>query len=150
MFFLPSEYKRLCLTPISKKSNYSHKRCKIITFRPLYRWEQKNILKWTGSYCSILWYCVDLTLCSISCPLCATSVNILLSSLYCHCVFQPKWPLSAGQVVVITEPATHCNAVLLFLFNCLRLILCYVDWQAVAMHVFAGPLVHWLLPSNKL
>jgi hypothetical protein len=54
------------------------------------------------------------------CHLRATSVNILSSfSLYCHYMFQSNRPSSGVQVVVMKESATHCNAVLLFLCNCL-------------------------------
>jgi hypothetical protein len=35
------------------------------------------------------------------------------------------------------DSAAHCNAVLLFLCNCLGLILNYVGKQAVPMHLFA-------------
>jgi hypothetical protein len=52
-------------------------------------------------------------------------------------MFQPNWPSSGVQVVVMKESAAHCNAVLLFLCNCLRLILGYVGYQPVAMHMFA-------------
>jgi hypothetical protein len=66
------------------------------------------------------------------------SVNILLtSSVYCHYMFRPNQPSSGVQVVVMKDSAAQCNAVLLFLCSCVRLILDYVGQQAVAMHVFA-------------
>jgi hypothetical protein len=63
---------------------------------------------------------------STFCCLCATLVNILLSSLYCHYMFRCSWPSSVVQVVVMKDSAAHCNTVLLILYNFLRLILGYV------------------------
>jgi hypothetical protein len=40
-----------------------------------------------------------------------------------HSMFRPNWPSSGVQVAVIKESAAHCNAVLLFLLNCLGLFL---------------------------
>lgn len=62
-----------------------------------------------------LLHCVDLTLGSTFCQLCAMSVNILSSSLYCQYMFQPNQPSAGVQVVVMKESAAHCSAVLLFL-----------------------------------
>jgi hypothetical protein len=45
----------------------------------------------------------------------------LLFSLY-HYIFRPNRPLSDVEVVVMKESTAYCNAVLLFLCNCLRLI----------------------------
>jgi hypothetical protein len=51
-------------------------------------------------------------------------------------MFQPNRPSSGVQVVVMKESATQCNAVLFFLCSCLELILGYVGYHAVTMHVF--------------
>jgi hypothetical protein len=60
--------------------------------------------------CSILLHCIDLTLRSAFCCLCAMLVNILSSfSLYCHYMFWPNWPSSGVQVVVMKESVAHCN-----------------------------------------
>jgi hypothetical protein len=53
------------------------------------------------------------------CRVCAMSVNIVSSfSLYCY-MFRPNRPSSGVQVVVMKKSAAHCNALLLFLANCL-------------------------------
>jgi hypothetical protein len=38
-------------------------------------------------------------------------------------MLRPKWPSSGVQVVVLKEPAAHCNAVLIILCSCLGIIL---------------------------
>jgi hypothetical protein len=59
--------------------------------------------------CSILLHCIDLTLHSAFCCLCATSVNFLSFSLYCHYMFRPNWASSGVQVVMMKASATYCN-----------------------------------------
>jgi hypothetical protein len=51
---------------------------------------------------------------------------IILFILYDY-MFRPNRPSSGAQVVVMKESAAHCNAVLLFLYNYLGLILGYVS-----------------------
>jgi hypothetical protein len=51
-------------------------------------------------------------------------------------MFRPNRPSSGVQVVVMKESAAHCNAVLLLICSCLGLIVDYVGYRAVAMHVF--------------
>jgi hypothetical protein len=77
-------------------------------------------------YCSIILYCVHLTLNSTFCRLCATSVKILSFSLYCHNVFRSNQPSSDVQNVVMKESAAHCTAVLILLSNFVGLILGHV------------------------
>jgi hypothetical protein len=72
-----------------------------------------------------------LTLCSTSCRLRATSVNIHSSSVY-HYMFRPNWPSSGVRVVVMKESAALlpcCSAS----FLCKCLILFYVIWVIVLL-----------------
>jgi hypothetical protein len=71
---------------------------------------------------------VDLTLHSTFYYLCATSVftHCLLFIVY-HYMFWTNWPSSGVQALVMKKSVAHCNAVLLFLHNCLGLILGYVS-----------------------
>lgn len=62
--------------------------------------------------------CVVMTLRSTSHRLCATSVNILSSSLYSHYLFRPSRPSSGVHVIVTKESAAHRNALLPLLRNC--------------------------------
>jgi hypothetical protein len=77
--------------------------------------------------------CVPLLAVCIQVPLIFTR---LLFILY-HYIFRPNRPSSGVQFVVAKESAGHCNAVLLSLCNCLGLIIGYVSYRAVTMHVFA-------------
>jgi hypothetical protein len=83
-----------------------------------------------ASYTQIILLCYIqniFTLRSIFCRVCATSVNILSSSsLHCHYTFRPIRTSSGIQVVLMKDSGAHCDAVLLFICNCLGLILGYV------------------------
>lgn len=57
----------------------------------------------------------DLTL-ELLCHLCATSFTILSSySFVGHYLFQPNWPSSDVQVVMVKDSAVNCNAVFFLL-----------------------------------
>jgi hypothetical protein len=58
-------------------------------------------------------------------------------------MFRPNWPSSGVQVVVMKGSAAHCD-VLPFLYSCNGLIVRYVDYPAVTMHMF-GLWFNWFI-----
>jgi hypothetical protein len=79
-------------------------------------------------YFSILLHCTGLTL-ELLCSLRATSFTILSSFFFIgHYMFWPNWPPSDVQVVMVKDPASHCNAVF-FLLSYLPLVI-LVRWNA--------------------